>query len=174
MKNKKIIIISSVVLIIVVALLIGILYFTTDLFKSNKDLFYEYIGKTKIIDSNFVETYVTAYKKIQANDYSSSMVIDFSEKQSNGIENNTQKILEIKSNGLKSVNKNQAYNDYTLTIENQQLGTIKLLKDGNMYGIGADNILAKYIGVENSNLRNFFSKLGISRNRRFAGWNTYD
>lgn len=168
MKNKKIIIISSVVLIIIIAILLGVLYFTTDLFKNNKDLFYEYIGKTKIIDSNFTQTYLASYKKIQANDYSSSMVIDFSEKQSNGVENNTQKILEIKSNGLKSVNKNQAYNDYTLTIENQQLGTIKFLKDGNIYALGADNILAKYIGIENSNLRNFFSKLGISRNGRFT------
>lgn len=160
MKNKKIIIISSVVL---VAILLGTLYFTTDLFKSNKDLFYEYIGKTKFIDSNFAQTYLASYKKIQSSDYSSSMVIDFSEKQTNGTENNTQKILEIKSNGLKSVNKNQAYNDYTITIENQQLGTIKFLRDGNMYGLGADNILSKYIGIENSNLRSFFSKLGISQ-----------
>ncbi len=163
MKNKKIIIISSVVLVIIIAILLGTLYFTTDLFKSNKDLFYEYIGKTKFIDSNFTQTYLASYKKIQSSDYSSSMVIDFSEKQTNGTENNTQKILEIKSNGLKSVNKNQAYNDYTITIENQQLGTIKFLRDGNMYGFGADNILSKYIGIENSNLRNFFSKLGISQ-----------
>lgn len=165
MKNKKIIIISSVVLIIVIALLLGALYFTTDLFKSNKDLFYEYIGKTKIIDSDFAKAYAASYKRIQSSDYSSSMVIDFSEKHTNGTESSSAQnnILEIKSNGLKSVNKNQVYNDYTISIQNQQLGTIKFLKDGNIYAFGADNILAKYIGIENSNLRSFFSKLGISQ-----------
>lgn len=163
MKNKKIIIISSVLLIVVVALLLGILYFTTDLFKSNKDLFYEYVGKTKIIDSNFKQTYLSLSNKIKVSDYSSSMVIDFSQKQKNTTETNAENIFEIRSNGLKSSNKNQAYNDYTFVTNNQQLGTIKFLKDGNTYALGADNILAKYIGIENSNLRSFFAKLGVSQ-----------
>ena len=161
MKNKKIIIISSIALIIVVALLLGTLYFTTDLFKSNKDLFYKYIGQTQIINQDFVQTYLEAYGKIQKSDTASSMVINFLQKQTNETGINTENVVEIKSNSLKSVNKNQAYSDYTIATNNQQLGTVKFIKDGNLYAIGADNILVKYIGVENSNLKSFYTKLGI-------------
>ena len=40
--------------------------------------------------------------------------------------------------------------------------TIKSLKDNNTYGIIADNILGKYLSVDNSNLKDLFLKLKIT------------
>ena len=73
MKNKKVIIISSVITIaLVVAIVIGVLYFTTDLFKTEQQLFYKYLAQTKVMDSNFVEQCKVANDKIAKNSNSSS------------------------------------------------------------------------------------------------------
>ena len=42
MKNKKVLIISSIIaIIVIIAIVIGTLYFTTDLFKTDRQLFYK-------------------------------------------------------------------------------------------------------------------------------------
>ena len=48
--NKKIIFISvPIIILIIVAIVIAILYFTTDLFKSNEELFWKYFAQNESI-----------------------------------------------------------------------------------------------------------------------------
>lgn len=164
MKNKKVLIISSIIaIIIVIAIVIGVLYFTTDLFKTDKQLFCKYIAKVKVMDNGFVNQYTVANEKITKNSNSSLANINLSTSTPNaetGIAD-VQEILKITSNGLINVPLKQSYRDFTLSSNNQNLLTLKYMRDDNIYALKADNVVTKYIAVENSNLKDLFAKLGV-------------
>ena len=164
MKNKKVLIILSIIaIIIVIAIVIGVLYFATDLFKTDKQLFYKYIAKVQVMDNEFVNQYTAASEKITKHSNSSLANIDLSTSIPNaetGIAG-VQEILKITSNGLVNAPLKQSYRDYTLSTNNQNLLTLKYMRDNNIYALGADNIVTKYIAVENSNLKELFTKLGV-------------
>ncbi len=163
MKNKKIIIISIVAIVVLIVVTLVTAYFTTDFLKSNKQLFYKYIAKTELINSNIIQNINSINNKMNQNNSSSYTQLNFSTSVPNietGIDD-VQNLFAIKGNGLESVTTKQSYKDYTLSINEQNLLTLKYLKDNNTYAIGADNILAKYIAVENSNLKELFQKIGV-------------
>lgn len=164
MKNKKVLIISSVIaIIVIIAIVIGVLYFTTDLFKTDKQLFYKYIAKVKVMDTGFFDQYAVANEKITKNSNSSLANINLSTSTPNaetGIAN-IQEILKITSNGLVNAPLKQSYRDFTLSSNNQNLFTLKYTRDNNIYALKADNIVTKYIAVENANLKELFAKLGV-------------
>lgn len=164
MKNKKVLIISSIIaIIVIIAIVIGALYFTTDLFKTDRQLFYKYIAKVKVIDTGFTNQYTAANEKITKNSNSSLANINLSTSVQNaetGVAD-VQEILKITSNGLVNAPLKQSYRDYTLSTNNQNLLTLKYMRDNNIYALKADNIVTKYIAVENSNLKDFFAKLGV-------------
>ena len=49
MKNKKkvLLIIIPIIIVLIIAVIIAVLYFTTDLFKSNEELFWKYFAQNK-------------------------------------------------------------------------------------------------------------------------------
>lgn len=165
MKNKKnIIILSLVIATVLFITILAVLYFATDILKTNQQLFYKYIGQTKIIDTNFIEQYKTANNVLEEKNNSSSMqikVIDSKENAETHI-SDIQEVCTINSKGLKNVLLNQTYRDFTFSKDNQTFLTLKCLKDNNTYGIIADNILAKYLAVDNANLKELFVKLGAT------------
>lgn len=163
MKNKKILIIGVILFVVICLAVVGVLYFTTDLFKTEQQLFYKYLAQTEIIDSNFISKLNKANDRIIKNSNSSSGNLNFSTVVSNqetGV-NDVQNLFSVKSNGLLNSMTNQSYRDFTFSQNDQNLLTLRYIKDGNIYGIGADNILAKYLAVENNNLKDLFTKLGV-------------
>lgn len=164
MKNKKVLIISIITLLVVIcATVLTILYFTTDLFKTEQQLFYKYLAQTEIMDLNFIKQLNIANEKLTKNSNSSSANLNLLtsvQKQETGVAD-VREILTIKSNALSNVVTNQSYRDFTLSQNNQNIVTLRYLRDANMYGIGADNILAKYLAVKNANLKDLFTKIGV-------------
>lgn len=161
MKNKKILIISIVIAIFLI-ITIGVLYFATDLFKTDKQLFYKYMSEVELVDTEFVNQYQLANEKVTKNSNSSSTNISFKATNPNTNEAvNSQELFKITSNGLKNVPLKQSYRDFTLSSNNQNLSTLKYIRDDNTYGVQIDNIVTKYIAVENSNLKELFTKLGV-------------
>lgn len=162
MKNKKVLIISIVFFIILISIILVTIYFTTDLFKGNKKIFFENLGKIEIVDFNFFNAYKTSNKKITNNSNLSTSNIDIYKSDINketGVAD-VQKILNIKSNGLNNVDLKQSYKDFTISANDPKSLILKFVKDNNVYGIGIDNVLAKYITVENTNLKELFNKIG--------------
>lgn len=157
MKNKEKIIIGSIIVILLLIITLGILYFTTDLFKTEQQLFYKYLGQTEIIDSNFIEQYNKVHEKINNNSNSSKANLDFFV---NDDAKTKQKVFSITSNGLENKLLKQSYRDFNLSMYDQNFLTLRYIKDDNTYGIMADNIVTKYLAVENSNLKSLFAKLG--------------
>lgn len=164
MKNKKNTIIFSLVVIAILTIILVGLYFTTDIFKTNQQLFYKYIGQTKIVDSSLIEQYTTSNNILEEKSNSSNMQIKVLGMQENTETqiSNIQEIFTINSNGLKNVLLNQSYRDFTFSKDNQTFLNVKYLKDNNTYGIIAENILSKYLAVDNTNLKELLSKIGLT------------
>lgn len=164
MKNKKGLIIGSVIaIIVIVAIVIVVLYFTTDLLKTNQQLFYKYLAKTQIVDTNYLQKYAEVNERLTKNSNSSSATVDIATavpNQETGVAD-MQPLFTIKSNRLVNVPFKQTYRDFTFSSNNQNWLTLKYMRDDNLYAIGADNILIKYIAVENSNLKELFTKMGV-------------
>lgn len=164
MKNKKGLIIgSTITVIVIIAIVIVVLYFTTDLFKTNKQLFYKYLAKTQILDTAYLQKCKEVNEKLTKNSNSSSATIDVAASVPNQETeiSDMQTLFTIKSNGLINVPFKQTYRDFILSSNNQNWLTLKYMRDDNLYAILADNILAKYITIENSNLKELFSKMGV-------------
>lgn len=166
MKNKNTIITFSVIAILLIILVFAILYVTTDLFKTNQQLFYKYITKINVIDTNFITQFDVASDKI--NNYTNSSLADthisiaIANKET-GI-SDIQEILRVKRNGLNNSLLNQTYKDFTFSNANKDIMTLKYIKDNNKYGVFSDNIVSKYLVVENKNLKDFFLKVGLDNN----------
>lgn len=164
MKNKKGLIIGSVIAaIVIVTIVIAVLYFTTDLLKTNQQVFYKYLAKTQIVDTNYLQKYAEVNERLTKNSNSSSATVDVATavpNQETGVAD-MQPLFTIKSNGLVNVPFKQTYRDFTFSSNNQNWLTLKYMRDDNLYAIGADNILIKYIAVENSNLKELFTKMGV-------------
>ena len=161
--KKKIIVWSLIVIFIIAALILSFLYIATDTFKSDKELFFKYLSKAEILDENFVQKYKEIIKKENQSNSSSTGTITCSTVSNRNETNiaNVDQLFNIKYNSLKNKNLNQDYADFTLNSNNEDIVTARYLRDNNVYGIKIENVLKKYIAIENNNLKDFCSKLGI-------------
>ena len=161
--KKKIIVWSLIVIFIIAALILSFLYIATDTFKSDKELFFKYLSKAEILDENFVQKYKEIIKIENQSNSSSTGTITCSTVSNRNETNiaNVDQLFNIKYNSLKNKNLNQDYADFTLNSNNEDIVTARYLRDNNVYGIKIENVLKKYIAIENNNLKDFCSKLGI-------------
>ena len=165
MKNIKNLIIYAIVCIAIMAtIIVSILYFTTDVFKSKQQLFYKYLSQAEIVDLDFVNQYNLANKAFYGKSNSSNMevkVLNSKINQETQV-SDIQEVVTVDSKGLKNALLNQSYRDFVFSNNNQTFLTVKALKDNNTYGIIADNILGKYLSIDNSNLKDLFTKLKVT------------
>ena len=83
MKKRKGLIIGIIAIIVIIAIALVAIYFTTDLFKTNQQIFYKYISKTQIVNPNLGQVYNLANDKITKNSSSSSDELNFSTSATN-------------------------------------------------------------------------------------------
>lgn len=162
MRNQKKVIIFITIIFFVIALTAIFLYFKTDLFVSNKKLFLRYLFNTEFVDKNILEKYKNLNYNISNSNYSSSGEVEYSivTKDNETSIDNVNKLFNVKYNMLKNRNFNQDYADFTVNSNNEDVLTVRYLRDNNIHGIKIENVLRKYIAIENTNLKEFFTKLG--------------
>ena len=163
MRKNKIVIICTITVLLVALIVFGVLYLKTDFLKSDETLFYKYLSKTQILNPELTQRYKNMYEKVKQSNYSSSGNISYSVTKNDLDTNiaNIQEILAARYNVLNNISLKQAYADVTLSSLNQNITTIRYLKDNNIYGIKIDNVVNKYLAVKNEKLKNFITKLGI-------------
>lgn len=163
MKKNKIMVISIIIAVAVIIGVIGILYVKTDLFKSDETLFYKYLLKAEMIGPQTAEVYQQLAQNSANSNYSKAGTVNCSMASNDNATNiaNIQNLFSIKYNTLKNKNLDQLYADYTLSSDNQDIITFRFLKDGNTYALKAENVVTKYLALENNNLKDFFTKLGV-------------
>ena len=158
MKNSKfkIIIIAVIAIIILGCAVFAWLYFGTDMFKSNKELFYKYASQFNLSDFINIENYNNFLKRKQTETHSSSGAIGVQvTKGEQTISDN----LQYSSNSDPSNNKESS--EINLNRNDQTILIMHYLKNQDLYGIKFDDLVKQYIVLENNNLKEFAAKLGM-------------
>ena len=157
--KKKIIIIT---ILIIVVLLGGIAYayFATDLFKTDKEMFFSYITEEKLETEFNSEKLIEYYEKQETTPYESDGKISIDTTGTEELEgmNGTTITFEGKTNNSQKAFEQKA----TLDLAQGYSVPVNIKRDGETFGIQAD-ILGedKYIAIRNEDLKELVERFGI-------------
>lgn len=162
---KKKIIWSIVAVLIIIAALMGILYYTTDLFKSPEQLFYKHLAD----DVNFLgkTTYADVMKELKTEAEASSENAGEITAKVTTTDTQAQEIATVLEKGkitydMKTIGtEKKMQGDITLNYDGKDIVTVNLLQNKEQYGIKVAEAYDKYVSVENNNLKALFQKLGV-------------
>lgn len=180
-QKKKIVLIITIIVLITLILVSIILYLFTDLFKSDKQLFYKYL-----LDENEMFSIIDECKLNQnTKSYTANTNAEAIYEYDNKIEDfeNDQMIKNLQENiksfeyldGLTGTvesrvdkqNKKQ-YHNMQLDRNDNKVIQIEAVRNEDRYVFKADEILKAYIGIENSNIKELASKLELTDTREFS------
>lgn len=161
--RKKGIIIGVIILVTVILLAIISLFIVlkTDLFKSNKTLFWKYmqsgLGNIKIEENAQLQD----IEKLKAqNPYTLSGELTASSE--NEEINNTLEKLKLSMNGQADKVNKYAYTNAKLQYANATIFNLDYNNTDNIYALKSDEIVTVYLGIRNENLQVLLQKLGIT------------
>lgn len=158
MKKKIIAIILGVILIIIVAIF-SILYFFTNIFKSNEELFWKYFAQnTDIVDAVYNKQLNNQYEFMKNNSYVSNGNLSIVMEQGK----NSSKQLNVSTNSRHDINTGRTYSEAILKNGDIDLFKVSCINSGDIYGVKCDEIFPNYIGIQNSNLNQLVSNFGIA------------
>lgn len=178
-------------IIVIIIIITGILlYLNTDMFKSNKTLFFKYFGKNSENIKEIEETFEsTEYEKnLQNNKYTDdiNIKVNYTNNLQTTSEDNSNTINNVKLliKGEEDKNNKYSYKDFKLekdkniatNTENQSssensnesnnkeqnIMEVEYIKNDNNYGIRFSDLFKQYLLVENNNLKDLFRKIGYS------------
>lgn len=159
MKKKKIlIIILPIILILVIGAALSVLYFMTDMFKSNSILFKKYFSQTgSIVDiiKNQNSQEQQEFKK--NNTY--TMIGNLTTTVQDGT--NSQEI-KMTTAERHDTNTGRTYSELTLKNENMDTLKVSYINSEDIYAVKCEDIIPNYIGFRNNELKNFAQKMGIT------------
>lgn len=162
MKNKKlpiIIIISILVVVLATAIVIAILYNTTDIFKSYDVLFAKYFNQNEELLSILENANYEEQKLFKnTNSYTSSgeLLINIQDGTAN-----TQKVKATTAS-RHDLNTNRTYSEMILKNGESDLIKMSYINSGDVYAIKYEDVLANYIGIRNQDLKTFAKNMGMS------------
>ena len=171
-RKKRILIIVLSIILVLILLIGGVLIYlnsATDVFKSDVELFYKYFYQNasivNVFDSNLLDRY---YQKIDNNNYTESGEFtiktgleDGSQSDTNDFDtliNNLKLTYDLKSN---LPDKKQSADIKLLYNDEQDLFELNVLRNDNKYGVKSDEVVYKYLAVENQNLQDIYTKMGL-------------
>ena len=155
-KSKKIIvfvIILLLILIIISSLLL--VYFLTDIFKGNKELFFKYISQISNNENGFVEQNVQTYlNKKNTNSYNNegSFSINAVDSSVTNIENLNN--FNISFSGKKDNTNSKEEQNISLNYSSNVTFPLVYRKIGNQLGVQTDYVGARFLTVEPDKLNN--------------------
>lgn len=168
-KRYLIMIIIAIVLVICLGAGFAFAYFATDLFKSNKQIFSKYISNNSEILELFNDSDLKSYAERQKqNSYTSEGSIktnvtfpDSSQKQiADALQN-----CNITFNGKTDIANNYMYYNIKANYSQSQSLNIQLIRNNDIYAFKIDEVLAKFLGVDNNNLKELAGKLGLPQDQ---------
>ena len=149
-KNKKIIIILIIILTIVILGIVGcLIYFTTDIFKGNKELFFKYITQTSDLEKGFIEKNVKEYySKKENNSYTNEG--NFKVTAQNPDVTNLDNInnFNISFTGKTDNANSKSEQNISINYSDSVTFPVNYKKIGNQIGLQTDYVGAKYINIE--------------------------
>lgn len=164
-KRYLIMLIIAIVLIIALGAGFAFAYFFTDIFRSNKELFSKYISQNSEIIDIFKDEEVKAYSEKQKNTaYTSEGTIktnvtfpDSSEAKMASALQNCNITFTGKTDNLSKYMHQTIKANYSDTQSMQ----FDLYRSGDIYAAKINEVLVKYIGLDNNNLKEFATKMQL-------------
>ena len=171
-KGTKIIrnvIIILLVLIIVLGGIFAYLYFCTDIFKTDKQLFFKYASQIVASENGFIDNKVTNYYEKQTNTpFENNGQISINVEDNSSTANSTREVLDILNgfniefSGATDKANNKAEQNININYTKDVSLPITYRHDGDTYGLQTDDVSQKFVAVENNNLKEFMENLGVT------------
>lgn len=164
--SKKVIIIAVIISILVILIATGVIaYFTTDLFKSNQELFFKYLIKNNEMISTYMENpNKDTINSIKSNKYTEKGNITFDLVSSDtqianrtiparnfSIEYDKQADTQAKKDSMQAI----------LKFLNNDLFKLKYAHNNDLYALASDEVINKYLTFDNNNIKELVKKYGI-------------
>ena len=163
--GKKVIEISLIGVIFIIALIVSffIIYLKTDIFKSEKELFFKYAMQLIEEDNNNQLKQYLDKKSNQPYENNGNITFNISGlEESFGDEVNKVNNINVTFNGKTENAKQKRQQEISLNYNEDINFPITFRQDGDYFGIQTEYIGAKYVAVDNNNLQEFCEKLGMS------------
>ncbi|MBP3255132.1 MAG: hypothetical protein J6M60_01375 [Clostridia bacterium] len=163
-KKGLIILIALIVFILLLAGgCFGFMFFTTDIFKSNDELFFKYLGKS-IEDFEFTENLqMSSVSKLkQQQPYTVDGTVVFSAEGENinkafvNLNN-----AKIEYNAKVDPIEEKSYAKADLKSKENSIFSLEFANSNNIYALKSDDIVTAFIGIENKDLNVLTEKLGM-------------
>ena len=165
MKTKVLskVIISLVIVILILGGILAYLYFFTDVFKSNSQLFFKYLGQVVEKDSFIDEKIISYTKKKQESKYEDNgkfyvemNMNELDEDLVRGVNN-----FNIQFSGTVDNIEKETQQDIFLNYSDDVNFPIKYKYANETAALQTDYVSNKYIGIKNEGLKEFAQNLGI-------------
>lgn len=156
-RNSKIILIAIILLVILILIAGGIYaYFATDIFKSNKELFFKYVTQMGGEEEGFIETNLKEYfekKKntpyINEGSLSVNVTDPDNQEQFENINN-----MNVTFDGQVDTTNSQLLQDISINYSDRVKFPFSFKQIGNTIGIQTKYVGSKYIAVDKDELQN--------------------
>ena len=141
-KRRMVIGLTILFLLIIILAILLTLYFTTDMFKSNKTLFEKYLLQGMAQISNLDdETHMNELNQLLENNKEQSVLKGNITYEENGQKNNAINNINLEITGQTAQKENYNYQNISLTDENKQtLYKAEYINDNNIYGLRLEGI----------------------------------
>ncbi len=155
MKKVHMIIITLIIILLIACVGFSVLYFATDIFKSDKEMFVKYAGQVDLKDFINLEEYSNYLERTENESHSDNAEINIT------LSRGDQEVNEkIKISGNSDPVNSRANYDISVNQGDQALLEMNYLKVQDFNGILFKNIVNQYIVLENNNLKEFATKMG--------------
>lgn len=157
MKKVQIIIISLVVVLTLACGTFAILYFATDTFKSDQELFYKYISQVDLKELIDLESYSNYINRTKTEGHSNNGEFRINITQGEQATNET-----ITYTGYSDPTNQKSSSQISINRDEENLLAMNYLRNQDLYGLQFVDVINQYVVVENNNLKEFVAKLGIT------------
>ena len=164
-KRYLIMLIIAIFLIICLGAGLAFMYFFTDIFKSNKQLFSKYFSQNSKAFEFFKDENINSYfEKQKSTTYTSEGTIKTNvtfPDSSQSVMANALQNCNITFNGKVDNQNKYFYETVKANYSDTQSNELNLYRNNDIYAFKIGEILYRYIGIENNNLKEFATKMNI-------------
>lgn len=161
-RENRIVIIAIISIIAVILIIAGaFVYITTDLFKSNDELFYKYLGKMLEnfeVPVNLQLSTISKLQKQMPYEINGQLLIQDS---NNGSKLNGTKVIV---NGKSNPNQSKSYIQAKVYNGENNIFDIEYANTNDIYALKSKEVLTAFLGIKNENLNELVNKIGINNN----------
>ena len=156
-KSKKIVVILIiVVLLIIIAGGILLAYFTTDIFRGNKELFFKYVTQIGDTEDGFIENNVKQYyEKKNTNSYTNEGNFTVNATDSTVVNIDNLNNFNISFSGQTDNTNQKTQQDVSINYSDSVTFPVIYRKIGNQVGLQTDYVGSKFINVETDKINEF-------------------